>query len=112
MGNWREVTRCKNCKKVYTRGVSLICKKCGEQLAKESVLAKMVGGCRSVMLTSGAEKVVAKRTLRGWKFKDETNTNNNADLTLMSCDNCLYHNNHISRCGMCEHHSAWKPKED
>lgn len=69
--SWRQVVRCKNCNKVYPHGAVLICKRCGVITAKESSIAKLLGGSNACMLTENAEHVIARRTLFGWEIKED-----------------------------------------
>lgn len=68
MGKWKEVWRCKNCGKVYQTEIPEICIKCGERLGTASNFLAMFGISR-VLQTDKCEKVIAKRTLLGWKVR-------------------------------------------
>lgn len=50
MGKYELVSRCKKCGKIYPHGIPYICYK--------------------VTLTDNCEKVIAKKTLLGWKIKE------------------------------------------
>ena len=69
MAGYRKVSRCKECGKIYENGIPYICQKCGTEIGTETPIIFQVLGHKEVMLTDNCEKVIAKRTLFGWKVK-------------------------------------------
>ena len=72
MGKYKSVCRCKKCGKIYTHGIPYICGKCGTEIGTETPkFLKSIGlGYSDVILTDNCEKVIAKKTLLGWKIKE------------------------------------------
>ena len=72
MGKYKSVSRCKKCGKIYPHGIPYICSKCGTEIGTEPLktlkLMGLVNG--DVILTDNCEKVIAKKTLLGWKIKE------------------------------------------
>lgn len=65
---WTEVVRCKECGKIYKPSRTPdICKRCGARLY---TLPDIIFGIKCLVR---ADKVIAKRTLRGWKVKEDGN---------------------------------------
>lgn len=71
MSKWQEVKRCKECGKIYDSGIPEICKKCGVRLGTASAFMALFGQ-RQVLRTNKCESVVARRTLFGWKVRENT----------------------------------------
>lgn len=71
MMEWRSVHRCKICGKVYSDGVPEICYKCGTRIAHQSLFLDFLEVSKNMVPTDNLESVIAKRTLFGWKFKNE-----------------------------------------
>lgn len=69
MDGYREVSRCKECGKIYENGIPYICKKCGTKIGTETPIIVQALGYKKVTLTDNCEKVIAKKTLFGWKVK-------------------------------------------
>ena len=69
MAGQREVFRCMECGQIYEKGSPYICKECGREIGTETPIIFQVLGHKEVMLTDNCEKVIAKRTLFGWKVK-------------------------------------------
>lgn len=69
MGYYKYVTRCKACGKIYENGTPYICHKCGTMLGTETSIFLQALGAGQVTLTDNCEKVIAKKTLFGWKVK-------------------------------------------
>lgn len=63
---YREYRQCMDCKKIYTVP-PYICKKCGARLLEDRNLLFTNGTYR----TDKCEVVVAKKTLFGWKVREE-----------------------------------------
>ena len=72
MGKYRRVIRCKKCGKIYQNCIPYICCKCGTEIGtKTPTILKAMGlGYGAVILTDNCEKVIAKKTLLGWKIKE------------------------------------------
>ena len=72
MGKYKSVSRCKKCGKIYPHGIPYICGKCGTEIGTETptILKAMGLGYGAVTLTDNCEKVIAKKTLLGWKIKE------------------------------------------
>ena len=73
MGKYKRVCRCKKCGKIYPHGIPYICSKCGTEIGtKTPTILKAMGlGYDAVTLTDNCEKVTAKKTLLGWKIKED-----------------------------------------
>lgn len=69
MGNYIRVSRCKVCGKIYDNGIPYICRKCGTEIGTQTPIIFQALGDGEVTLTDKCEKVIAKRTLFGWKIK-------------------------------------------
>ena len=72
MGKYKRVCRCKKCGKIYQHGIPYICFKCGTEIGiKTPTILKAMGlEYSGVILTDNCEKVIAKKTLLGWKIKE------------------------------------------
>ena len=72
MRKYELVSRCKKCGKIYPHGIPYICYKCGTEIGTEmpKFLQSMGFGYGDVILTDNCEKVIAKKTLLGWKIKE------------------------------------------
>lgn len=72
MGKYERVCRCKKCGKIYPNGIPYICSKCGTEIGTKTptILKSMGLGYGEVTLTDNCEKVIAKKTLLGWKIKE------------------------------------------
>lgn len=68
---WRRVNRCKECGQIYKRGIPFICKKCGAEIGRETPIIMQALGGGPVTLTDKCEKVIAKKTLLGWRIRKE-----------------------------------------
>lgn len=67
---WKKVNRCRECGKIYEKGIPYICRKCGAEIGRPtSLIAQALGG-GPVTLTEKCEKVIAKRGLFGWKVRE------------------------------------------
>ena len=73
MGKYERVCRCKKCGKIYPHGIPYICGKCGTEIGtKTPIILKEMGlGYSDVILTDNCEKVIAKKTLLGWKIRED-----------------------------------------
>lgn len=69
MSGYMEVSRCKVCGKIYENGIPYICCKCGTKIGTETAIFLQAIGCKEVTLTDKCERVIAKKTLFGWKVK-------------------------------------------
>lgn len=78
MGAWKKVNRCKECGKIYANGIPYICKKCGVEIGRPSPMLIQAMGGGPVTMTDKCEKVVAKKSLFGWKIRREVE---NADMS-------------------------------
>ena len=70
---YRIVQRCKECKKIYPKGAPEICVKCGVRLGYTSLYLKFFTGRVILNYTDKCEKVAAKKTILGWKVREESN---------------------------------------
>ena len=72
MGKYKRDCRCKKCGKIYQHGIKYICGKCGTEIGtKTPTILKAMGlGYGAVTLTDNCEKVIAKKTLIGWKIRE------------------------------------------
>ena len=70
MGKYKRVCCCKKCGKIYPHGIPYICRKCGTEIGTEipTIFKSIRYG--DVILTDNCEKVIAKKTLLGWKIKE------------------------------------------
>ena len=71
MGKYKSVSRCKKCGKIYQCGIPYICGKCGTEIGTETPTILKSMGYGGVTLTDNCEKVIAKKTLLGWKIKEK-----------------------------------------
>ena len=71
MAGYREVGRCMECGKIYGNGIPYICDKCGERIGIKTPEILQALGHGKVTLTDKCEKIIAKRTLFGWKVKEK-----------------------------------------
>ena len=69
MAGYREVYRCKECGKIYGNRIQYICDKCGAGIGIKNPEILQVFGVDEVTLTDKCEKIIAKKTLFGWKVK-------------------------------------------
>lgn len=69
MNGYKEVCRCKECGEMYTKGIPYICTKCGTKIGTPTPLILQVLGNGEVTMTDKCKKVIAKKTLFGWKIK-------------------------------------------
>lgn len=68
--DWKKVNRCRECGKIYEKGIPYICRKCGAEIGRPtSLLVQAIGG-GPVTLTGKSEKVIAKRCLFGWRVRE------------------------------------------
>lgn len=70
---YKPVSRCKDCGKIYDKGIPYICSKCGAEIGKPTPTILQMMGCGEVTLTEKCEKVVAKKGLFGWKVREPQN---------------------------------------
>lgn len=70
MRGYKPVSRCKDCGKIYDKGIPYICSKCGAEIGKPTPTILQMMGCGEVTLTEKCEKVVAKKGLFGWKVRE------------------------------------------
>lgn len=61
MRGYKLVSRCKDCGKIYDKGIPYICSKCGAEIGKPTPTILQMMGCGEVTLTEKCEKVVAKK---------------------------------------------------
>lgn len=61
MRGYKQVSRCKDCGKIYDKGIPYICSKCGAEIGKPTPTILQMMGCGEVTLTEKCEKVVAKK---------------------------------------------------
>lgn len=71
MFGYQKVSRCKECGKIYPSGIPYICSKCGVEIGHPTPMLLQALGYREVILTDKCEKVVAKKSLFGWKVREE-----------------------------------------
>ena len=74
MDGYREVSRCKECGKIYGNRIQYICDKCGAGIGIKTPEILQAFWRGEVTLTDKCEKIIAKRTLFGWKVKDSDNS--------------------------------------
>lgn len=79
MGSYKEVSRCKECGKIYDRGVPKICMKCGTQLGSTAALSWLLGNGLIVTDPNKVKKVIARRRLFRWQIRrpEQTATQGN-----------------------------------
>ena len=70
MRDYKKVCRCRDCGKIYDKGIPYICSKCGAEIGKPTPTILQMMGCGEVTLTEKSEKVVAKKGLFGWKVRE------------------------------------------
>ena len=73
MRGYKPVSRCKDCGKIYDKGIPYICSKCGAEIGKPTPTILQMMGCGEVTLTEKCEKVVAKKGLFGWRVREPQN---------------------------------------
>lgn len=61
MRGYKQVSRCKDCGKIYDKGIPYICSKCGAEIGKPTPTILQMMECGEVTLTEKCEKVVAKK---------------------------------------------------
>lgn len=61
MRDYKKVCRCRDCGKIYDKGIPYICSKCGAEIGKPTPTILQMMGCGEVTLTEKSEKVVAKK---------------------------------------------------
>ena len=71
MGDYMRVSRCKVCGKIYSDGIPYICRKCGTEIGTPTPIIFQALGHEEVTLTENCEKVIAKKTMFGWKVKPD-----------------------------------------
>lgn len=74
MGDYKEVCRCRECGRIYENGIPYICKGCGAKIGTPTAIIFQAMGHGSVTLTDKCEKVIAKKTILGWKVRSDCNT--------------------------------------
>ena len=79
MGKWKAVCRCKECGKIYPKGIPYICGRCGALIGEKTPIILQALGGGEVTLTSKCEKVIAKQGIFGWKIR--RGGDENADLS-------------------------------
>ena len=65
--------RCRDCGKIYDKGIPYICSKCGAEIGRPTPTILQMMGSGEVTLTEKCEKVVAKKGLFGWKVREPQN---------------------------------------
>ena len=83
MKGYMKVRRCKECGKIYPGDVPELCFKCGVKLGWVNEIFKFFMSQRVFNYTDNCEEIVAKKTLFGWKVREE---NNNADMRVQDED--------------------------
>lgn len=71
MGDYKKVSRCKECGEIYPNGIPYICRKCGATIGTPTPMIFQALGHGPVTLTDKCEMVVAKKTIFGWKIRKE-----------------------------------------
>lgn len=74
MGKYRKVNRCKSCGKIYAKGIPYFCDRCGTEIGIPTSTLMQLLGSGEVTLTEQCEKVIAKRSLFGWKVRKADDT--------------------------------------
>lgn len=74
MRGYKKVCRCRDCGKIYDKGIPYICSKCGAEIGKPTPTILQMMGCGEVTLTEKSEKIVAKKGLFGWKVREPQET--------------------------------------
>lgn len=69
MSGYKEVCRCKECGKIYEKGIPYLCTKCGTRIGAPTLFLIQALGGDQVTLTDKCEKIIAKKTLFGWKIR-------------------------------------------
>ena len=70
MRDYKKVCRCRDCGKIYDKGIPYICSKCGAEIGRPTPTILQMMGSGEVTLTEKCEKVVAKKGLFGWKVRE------------------------------------------
>lgn len=71
--DYKKVCRCRDCGKIYDKGIPYICSKCGAEIGRPTPTILQMMGSGEVTLTEKCEKVVAKKGLFGWKVREPQN---------------------------------------
>lgn len=61
MGDYKKVCRCKDCGKIYDKGIPYICSKCGAEIGKPTPTILQMMGCGEVTLTENARRLLLKK---------------------------------------------------
>lgn len=70
MRDYKKVCRCRDCGKIYDKGIPYICSKCGAEIGRPTPTILQMMGSGEVTLTEKCEKVVTKKGLFGWKVRE------------------------------------------
>lgn len=69
MKGYKRVCRCKQCGKIYESGIPDVCVKCGTEIGTPTPFLLQEMGLGKMTLTDKCEKVIAKKTMFGWKVR-------------------------------------------
>ncbi len=72
MRGYKTVSRCKDCGKIYEKGIPYICSKCGAEIGRPTPMLLQMMGSGEVTLTEKCEKVIARKSLFGWKVRENS----------------------------------------
>lgn len=72
MGEYIKVCRCRDCGKIYEKGIPYICSKCGAEIGRPTPMLLQMMGSGEVTLTEKCEKVIARKSLFGWKVRENS----------------------------------------
>ena len=64
------VVQCTKCGKIYPDGIPYVCFKCGETIGQHNMIGEALLGKKGAITMVNARKVIAKKTLFGWKVKE------------------------------------------
>ena len=81
MSRYERVKRCRECGKIYPGDVPELCHKCGTRLGWVSnYLSMLYSGHRIINFTNKVVTITAKKTLFGWKIREESKQDDEGDI--------------------------------